>query len=138
LDSTRDRPSKIELQTSKAGIQDAKTCKHNVLTRPSASCNEDPRHPVRILLQLLSGMVFSTCQVRVSRFYQGCFLLLLLILLLVLNRELQISVGTAGPQPGARENVRCQIECQQECQNICRKVCKNRCRIECQIECQSI
>ena len=61
--------------------------------------------------------LFSTCRVRVSRFYQSYLLLLVLLLLLLLfpstassrsqcalpdlNRELQISVGTAGPQPRA-------------------------------------
>jgi len=45
-------------------------------------------------------------------------LLLLLVLLLQANRDFQISVGTAGPQPRAPELSG--HECQIECQNICR------------------
>ena len=48
-----------------------------------------PHHP--------SPKVVPTCQVRVSRFYHASSPLLLLIL----NRKLQISVRTAGPQPRA-------------------------------------
>ena len=51
---------------------------------------------------------FPTCQVRVSRFYQNCFLLLPSLLpsflpsfLPDLNCKLQISVGTARPQHGS-------------------------------------
>ena len=49
------------------------------------------------------GFSFPTCQVRVSRFYHGCipppaaFCLLPSAFRLHLNHELQISVGTAGP-----------------------------------------
>ena len=80
-----------------------------------------------------------------------------------LNRERQISVGTAGhqprapdfsghcwtstvssragPQPNARE---CQIECQngcqierqKECQRECQNKCQKVCQNRCQIECQ--
>ena len=72
-----------------------------------------------------------------------------------LNRELQISVGTAGPQlqsqwavrvrqcPCQREcRNRCQIEClnrmsQIESQNECQNECQKRCQIECQKKCQN-
>ena len=50
---------------------------------------------------------FPTCQVRVARFYQSYFLLLpSSFLVLLRNSELQISVGSAGLQPDARENVK--------------------------------
>ena len=85
---------------------------------------------------------FPTCQVRVSRFYQSCFLLLLLPLLLQqpristassgsqwalpgLNR--QISVGTAGPHQRAPDVTHT------ECQNRCQKKCWNECLKRCQI-----
>jgi len=65
--------------------------------------------------KLMPSLFFPTCQVRVSRFYQSYFLLLVLLLLLRqcrtsttsawsqwampdLNRELQSAVGLAGPQ----------------------------------------
>ena len=68
---------------------------------------------------LVDSLFFPTCQLRVSRFYQSCLLLLPFLLpssflpriatassrsqwaLPDLNRELQISVGTAGPRPPA-------------------------------------
>ena len=64
-----------------------------------------------------------------------------------LNRERQISAGTAGPQPrtpdlsghcrtSARRQRECQIECQKEFQNTCQKVWQNGCQIECQSICQ--
>ena len=77
------------------------------------------------------------------------------------NSELQISVGTAGPQQRAPDlsghcrtsarckrecQIECQKECQRKCQNRCQKECLKRCEVECQnrcqierqIECQSI
>ena len=67
-----------------------------------------------------------------------------------LNFELQISVGTAGPQlrapdlsgdfrisiASARCHIECQIECLIECQRDCQRECQNRCQIECQNICQ--
>ena len=68
---------------------------------------------------LVDSLFFPTCQLRVSRFYQSCLVLLPFLLpssflpriatassrsqwaLPDLNRELQISVGTAGPRPPA-------------------------------------
>ena len=112
-------------------------------------------------------MFLSTCQVRVqllSELLPPCpssSLSFRLLLLLTANsrsqcalpeliRELQMSVGTAGPQPDAREyvrqnqnarkNVRCQIDCQKECQRECQTRCQKKCQTEClkrcQIECQ--
>ena len=55
-------------------------------------------------------ILIPTCQVGVSRFYQSCRHLLPPSLPAAsdyaLNCELQISVGTAGPQPDAGDNVR--------------------------------
>ena len=122
---------------------------------------------------LVDSLFFPTCQLRVSRFYQSCLLLLPFLLpssflpriatassrsqwaLPDLNRELQISVGTAGPRPRApdlsghgravptpenariddRKNVKIDArEIQRERQHKCQKVCQ----IECQKECESI
>ena len=101
-----------------------------------------PHHP--------SPKVVPTCQVRVSRFYHASS-----PLLLILNRKLQISVRTAGPQPLAVEVQqcpcqrecpnKCQIDCQNlmkesnrmvEYQHIYQKLCENRCQKECQSKCQ--
>ena len=67
-----------------------------------------------------------------------------------LNRESQISVGTAGLQPWAPDvsehcrtstaSARCQMECQNirqiECEIECQNVYQIKCQTECQIECQ--
>ena len=70
-------------------------------------------------------------------------LLLLLVPRIVLNRELQLAVFPAGPQPRASagsvprrtstaSQKKCQIERQKECQKICQKECQKMCQKECQ------
>ena len=73
----------------------------------------------------LDSLSFPTCQMRVSRFHQMCFLLLLLPQQPRISK-FRISVGTAGPQPGTPDlsghcwtSPRRQIECQKECQIEC-------------------
>ena len=104
---------------------------------------------------LLSQLLFPTCQVRVCRFYQSCFLLLIVLLVFPQLPPPDLSghcgASTAGARsqwarPGQmpdRMSDRCQIECQKVCQrecqkeyqnvcqNSCQKVCQNRCQIEC-------
>ena len=95
---------------------------------------------------------FRTCQVRVVRFYKSCPVVLLVLLLLLavifasftlqwavpdLNCELQITVGSAGPQRGAPDSSgqrrtsaarkKCQKIRQKECQKICQKECQKIC-----------
>ena len=74
-----------------------------------------------------------------------------------LNRDFQIAVGTAGPQPRAPDpsghcrtstassrsqwalpDLNGQIECQKICQIECQKICQIECQKICQIECQKI
>ena len=106
-----------------------------------------------------SVYLFPTCQARVSRFCQSC----MPGLLNLLNRELQISVGTAGPQMSDRMPDRMpdrmseyksdkmpnrnpdrmsecifQKECQIECQNMCQVECQIECQNMCQIEYQLV
>ena len=80
---------------------------------------------------------YRACQVRVSRFYQSCFCLLLLLLLLLhlLNRERQELSGHC--RASARFQRECQMECQKERQK-CQRNCQNRCQMECQVGCHSI
>ena len=56
---------------------------------------------------MLLMLFFLTCQVGTSRFYQSSFLSSFLPSLFP-NSELQISVGTAGPQPWAPDQRECQ------------------------------
>ena len=73
-----------------------------------------------------------------------------------LNRELQIAVGSAGPQPGRRRtspagphpgtsraewaapDLSCQKICQKMCQKYVRKECQKECQKICQKKCQKI
>ena len=78
--------------------------------------------------KFLWAVPYFPCQVRISRFFQTCFLLVLLLLPSRISTARAGSqwahVGTAGPQTPKRmpEKVSgyngCQIECQIECQSI--------------------
>ena len=113
---------------------------------------------------------FPACRVRFSRFYHRLSRLLFsssALLLFVLNRELQRSVGTAGPQPRASDlsghcrtstasarfqwalldlnrelqswtSAKRQRECQIECQNGCQIERQKECQRECQNKCQKV
>ena len=113
---------------------------------------------------------FPACRVRFSRFYHRLSRLLFSsspLLLFVLNRELQRSVGTAGPQPRASDlsghcrtstasarfqwalldlnrelqswtSAKRQRECQIECQNGCQIERQKECQRECQNKCQKV
>jgi hypothetical protein len=79
--------------------------------------------------------------VRVSRFYQSCFLLLLFFSG-SLRPQLRAPDLSGHCRTSAKRQGECQKrfqkECQKDCQNVRRKVCQNGCQMECQIECQSI
>ena len=83
-----------------------------------------------------SGHLFATGSFPAQRGSLDFIRLAFSFLLLARNRsyELQISVGTAGPQPQAWVKCLCRSECQIECLNQCHNRCHKECKNECQIE----